>query len=99
MTDDNTGVTDEQDTTPPKIEFPCLYPIKIIGKSDPEFQASVVEAVERHTGSIDAELIKSQPSKQNNYVSITVTIAATGEEQLRNIFTDLKAIESVKLVL
>ncbi|HAO87916.1 MAG TPA: hypothetical protein DCR00_03255, partial [Gammaproteobacteria bacterium] len=40
-----------------------------------------------------------RPSKQKNYVSITVTIAATGEEQLQNIFTDLKEIESVKLVL
>ena len=90
---------DEQEAEPPKIEFPCLYPIKIIGKADPEFQSTVVEAVERHTGSIDAELIKTQPSKQNNYLSVTVTIAATGEEQLRSIFSDLKAIENVKLVL
>ncbi|MCG8412784.1 MAG: DUF493 domain-containing protein [Pseudomonadales bacterium] len=103
MTDEKPGETsdvkNDQDSTPPKIEFPCLYPIKIIGKSGPEFQASVVEAVERHTGTINADLIKSQPSKQNNYVSITVTIAATGEEQLRHIFSDLKAIENVKLVL
>ncbi len=88
-----------EDDAAPKIEFPCLYPIKIIGHAVPDFQAIVITAVERHTGNIDSHLVKSQPSKQNNYLSVTVTIAATGEDQLRNIFADLKAIESVKLVL
>ena len=87
------------DQSVPKIGFPCLYPIKIIGEAQPEFQATVVNTVERHTGSIDSELIKTQSSKQDNYISVTVTIAATGETQLKNIFSDLKAIKSVKLVL
>ncbi len=95
MSDDPSG----DEVSAPKIEFPCLYPIKIIGHAVPDFQSQVIAAVERHTGDIDHELIKSQTSKQNNYLSVTVTIAATGEDQLRNIFTDLKAIESVKLVL
>ena len=92
---DETG----SEATPPKIEFPCLYPIKIIGRAVPDFQLTVVAAVERHTGDIDKSLIKSRPSKQNNYISVTVTIAATGEDQLRNIFADLKALDCVKLVL
>ena len=83
----------------PKLEYPCLYPIKIIGSATADFQETVVAAVERHTGTIDVDLIKSQPSKNNNYISVTVTIAATGEEQIRNIFADLKTIQSVKLVL
>lgn len=87
------------DDSAPRIEFPCLYPIKIIGHAVPDFQSLVIAAVERHTGDIGSKLIKSQASKQNNYLSITVTIAATGEEQLKNIFADLKAIDSVKLVL
>lgn len=90
---------DSDESSPPRIEFPCLYPIKIIGRAAPDFQSQVIAVVERHTGDIDRSLIKSQSSKQENYVSVTVTIAATGEEQLRNIFTDLKSIESVKLVL
>ena len=94
-----TDEIDDQDVEAPKIEFPCLYPIKIIGKAEPDFQSTVIEAVERHTGTIDGDLVKAQPSKQNNYLSITVTIAATGEDQLRSIFADLKAIDSVKLVL
>ena len=38
----------------PKIEFPCLYPIKIIGFADVAFKDTVIEVVERHTGKIDA---------------------------------------------
>jgi len=83
----------------PKIEFPCLYPIKIIGRSVEGFQTTVIEVVERHTGDLDADLINIQASAQSNYLSVRVTIAATGEEQLRNLFEDLKALESVKLVL
>lgn len=83
----------------PRIEFPCLYPIKIIGIAEGDFQADVVAVVERHTGSIDAELIEIRQSRKENYLSVTVTIAATGVEQLQNIFDDLKAVDRVKMVL
>ena len=84
---------------PPKIEFPCLYPIKVIGHAVDTFRAQVQEAIERHTGAIDPNLIQLKSSKHSNYLSITVTIAATGEPQLESIFSDLKEIDSVKLVL
>ena len=85
--------------TPPKIKFPCLYPIKVIGHAVDNFRTQVLEAIERHTGAIDRNLVHLKPSKHSNYLSITVTIAATGEPQLQSIFSDLKEIESVKLVL
>ena len=84
---------------PPKIEFPCLYPIKVIGHAVDTFRVQVQEAIERHTGAIDPNLIQLKSSKHSNYLSITVTIAATGEPQLESIFSDLKEIDSVKLVL
>ena len=87
------------DLEPPKIEFPCLYPIKIIGKASACFQDEVIAVVERHTGKLDADLIKVRPSRQQNYLSVTVTIAATGEDQIRRIFNELKIIENVKMVL
>jgi len=89
----------EIDEQAPKIEFPCLYPIKIIGVAVEEFQELVVEVVERHTGKITGELITERRSRHQQYVSITVTIAATGLGQLQNIFEDLKRIEHVKMVL
>ena len=83
----------------PKIEFPCLYPIKVIGVASAEFHVVVLDTVEKHTGKISSDLIELQASKKNTYVSVRITIAATGVEQLQNIFNDLKAIDSVKMVI
>ena len=83
----------------PKIEFPCLYPIKIIGNAVDDFQERAVAAVERYTGTITPDLKKVQTSREKNYLSVTMTIAASGEEQLQSSFQELKKIESVKMVL
>lgn len=91
--------TDLSDQDSPKIEFPCLYPIKIIGIASIDFKETVVTIVERHTGNITTELIKVRQSSQQQYISVTITIAATGKEQLENIFADLKRVDTVKLVL
>ena len=85
------------DQEAPKIEFPCLYPIKVIGVSAPGFEALAINVLERHAGKISEELIEFNASK--NYVSVRVTIAATGPDQLENIFAELKTIEHVKMVL
>ena len=90
---------DNQVQERPKIEFPCLYPIKIIGHSFEKFKEIVTSKIERHTGPIDPDLISIKSSRKNNYISVNITIAATGEEQLSNIFEDLKKIKSVKMVL
>jgi len=87
------------DQEAPKIEFPCLYPIKIIGLASSGFRDEVIMAVEQHTGKISADLIELQPSKKKTYVSVRITIAATGVDQLQNIFDDLKAIDAVKMVI
>ena len=84
---------------PPKIEFPCWYPIKIIGHKVDDFEGSVLAAVELYTGPLDSALVKVKPSKNKNYLSVTVTIEATGKDQLQDIFQDLKKIKSVKVVL
>ena len=83
---------------PPKIEFPCLYPIKVIGHAVTPFRTGGRGYRATHWR-VDPNLIQLKPSKHSNYLSITVTIAATGEPQLQSIFSDLKEIESVKLVL
>jgi len=83
----------------PKIEFPCLYPIKIIGYAIENFEETVIALIERYTDPINSDLIKVKPSRKSNYLSVTVTIAATGEDQLHNIFQELKKLKSVKMVL
>ncbi|MFT3929632.1 MAG: DUF493 family protein [Spongiibacteraceae bacterium] len=84
---------------PPKIEFPCAYPLKIIGHATEGFQEFVISVLERHTDRIYEETIDVRASSGGKFVSVRVTITATGEEQLSNIFTEFKASGRVQAVL
>lgn len=84
---------------PPKIEYPCEYPIKVMGYAGDDFEAVVLEVMRRHAGDIDDSQVKQRNSGKGTFVSITVTIIATGKEQIELIFADLKATGRVKMVL
>jgi uncharacterized protein len=84
---------------PPKIEFPCAYPLKIIGHATEDFREFVISVLERHTDRIHEETIDLRASSGGKFVSVRVTITATGEEQLSNIFTEFKASGRVQTVL
>jgi len=83
----------------PTIEFPCDYPIKVIGDSHPGFRDEVIEIVRRHDATVALDKVKERASKQGNYASITILLWATGEPQLRDLFADLKSCDSVRMVL
>lgn len=84
---------------PPKIEFPCVYPIKVMGRSHPQLRSLVVEVMERHAPGFDQTSIAVKDSSKGAFQSITVTITATGISQLQAIFDDLKDHELVHMVL
>ena len=84
---------------PPKIEFPCAYPIKVMGNKCEEFRDHVLVVMERHAPGFDQLTITTRDSSKGKYQSLTVTITATGEEQLKAIFVDLKTSSLVQMVL
>ncbi|MAT49885.1 MAG: hypothetical protein CMK32_01705 [Porticoccaceae bacterium] len=83
----------------PKIEFPCEYPIKIMGYSCEEFRDHVLTVMSIHAPGFDAESVVTRDSRNGRFQSLTVTITATGEDQLKAIFEDLKVSEHVQMVL
>lgn len=84
---------------PPKIEFPCEYPIKVLGRQSDTFRTVVLEVMNRHAGPIDEQLVSERPSGKGTFMAITIVITATGKPQLEAIFEDLKATGQVKMVL
>ncbi len=83
----------------PKIEFPCDYPIKILGDNHVSFTDRVVEVVRRHAPELPDEKVSCRESRNGNYISVTVVIRAQGEEQLKRLHAELKADQWVRLVL
>jgi len=83
----------------PKIEFPCDYNIKVIGDAADDLVDVVVAVVEVHAPGVDRDRIKISDSRTGRFVSVQLTIVATGEPQLKAIFDDLKATGRVYTVL
>jgi len=83
----------------PRIEFPCDYPVKIVGDAADDFRAMVEEIVERHAAGFARERVTERLSSGGRFVSVTVTIIATGPTQLQALFEDLKATGRVHTVL
>lgn len=83
----------------PLIEFPCEFPIKIMGKTHADFQACVNEIFERHVTDFNEKHVKVRPSGKGNYSAITVTIQAQSQEQLDNIYIELSGHELVLMAL
>jgi uncharacterized protein len=71
------------------LEFPCQFPIKAMGKVDIELDLLVIEIVRRHAPDLDHKAVKTRPSKDGNYLAVTVTIEATSKKQLDAIYQDL----------
>ena len=81
------------------LEFPCEFPIKMMGRLSASFQDTAVVLVEKHVGKIDAQAISIAPSRNGNFVSVTVTIVAESREQLDNIYQDLTDHEEILVAL
>lgn len=83
----------------PKIEFPCAYPIKVMGLASATFERDVVAVVARHAPGFSEADVSTRPSSNGNYLSVTVVIQASGTDQLTAMFQELKATPDVKMVL
>lgn len=84
---------------PPKITFPCDYPVKVLGRSSAEFRGVVLEVFERHAPGFDQAGVSVRDSRKGTFVALSVTITATGPEQLKALHEDLLATGHVQMVL
>jgi len=83
----------------PKIEFPCDYPIKVMGRSGESFESVILEVFERHAPGFDQQAIEARLSRNGTFTSLTITITATGPEQLHALHQDLLATGRVTMVI
>ena len=81
------------------IEFPCAYPIKVIGEHSDSFVRDVVEVVRQHDHTVTPDSVTLRKSKQGRYESVRITVTATGEEQLKAMHEALMMLHEVRMVL
>ena len=81
------------------ISFPCEYPIKVLCKNRPGILNEVVNCISKHDLSFKESAAREKMSKKKNYVSVSVILRALSESHIKDLYLDLKKIDSVKLVL
>ena len=80
-------------------EFPCTFPIKIMGRRRDGFAQAIVAVVRKHAPDFDPATLEMRASAAGNYLSLTCTINATSREQLDDLYRELSSHPMVAMVL
>jgi putative lipoic acid-binding regulatory protein len=87
------------DATETLIEFPCDFPIKVMGETQPDFTTEIVKIIQTHIPSFDASRIEMRGSSGGKYISLTCSVHVTSKSQLDDIYRALTRHKMVKVVL
>ncbi|HCD26921.1 MAG TPA: hypothetical protein DER02_05350 [Gammaproteobacteria bacterium] len=80
------------------IEFPCRYPIKVIGVDEPDFVDRVLRIIRQHAPDLASQDVRTRSSRGERFVAVSVILTAQGEQQLRAINDNLLADANVRMV-
>jgi hypothetical protein len=81
------------------LEFPCYFPLKVIGKNVEEFELQVMRILQKHVAETDTARCKRRLSTGNKYLALTISFMAQSQEQLESIYQELKELELVMVTL
>ncbi len=81
------------------IQFPCDFPIKIIGKKTELFATEINQITRKHFPNTSDEAIIYQESQYGNYVSLTITVFVHDQQSLDGLYQELTKHPDIKMVL
>lgn len=81
------------------IQYPCDFPIKILGRTQPGFAQAVLEIVTRHAPDFEGSSMGMRSSRGGKYLSVTCVVRATSREQLDALYQELCDHPMVVMVL
>jgi putative lipoic acid-binding regulatory protein len=83
---------------PSPFEFPLVFPLKVIGHNDDDFEQFVVAIVHSHAP-LSAHTVTTRPSQGGKFLAVTVTFVAESREQLDAIYQELSGNKRVLMAL
>lgn len=92
----------ERNDRPPEaslLAFPTEFPIKVLGRKEGGFAQGVLAIVHRHAPDFEAATMEMRPSREGKYLSLTITVNATSQEQLDALYRELCDHPTVVMVL
>lgn len=88
--------TDRRDSL---IDFPSLFPIKVMGLHCAALEPAIIEIAQRWDPLFDTARIERRPSSGGKYLGLTITITATSRAQLDDLYRAFTTHPLVKVVL
>lgn len=92
-------MADLKPTTETLLEFPCDFPIKVMGLANNALAQAVLDVVLKHDPGFDGATMEMRASSGGKYVSLTCTVKATSKPQLDALYMELTSHPLVKVVL
>lgn len=81
------------------IEFPCDFPIKVMGETHADFSSEIIKTIQTIVPAFDASKIEMRGSSGGKYISLTCTVHVTSKPQLDDIYRAISAHPMVKFAL
>lgn len=89
----------ENPRTESLIEYPSLFPIKVMGLKVDGMVHAVTAIAEQFDPFFDANTVELRESTGGKYLGLTITVTATSREQLDELYRTLTSHPMVKVVL
>lgn len=67
--------TQDQQPNPPLLEFPCEFPIKVMGETQDIFSETIISLIQSIVPEFNAANIEMRASSGGKYISLTCTIS------------------------
>ena len=76
-------------------KFPCVFPIKAMGRTGDELENAVLEIINRHVDDLVEGAVKFNQSSNGKFTSITITFTAHSKDHLDKLYIELTACDHV----
>jgi len=81
------------------IEFPCDFPIKVMGETHADFTAEIIKTIRSLNPSFNESNIEMRGSSGGKYISLTCIVYVSSKLQLDDIYRSLSSHPMVKVTL
>lgn len=92
-------MSDQQQTPPPLIEFPCDFAIKVMGETQDNFAQTIIALIQTKQVSFDSSKVDMRASAGGKYISLTCLVYVSSQIELDDIYRLISTHPLVKFTL
>lgn len=81
------------------LTFPCDFTIKVFGHKTDAFESAVLTIIHQHAPNLADRAIHMRPSKNGNYLSLSITVHVESKQQLDTIYQALSSSPHIIMAL